>query len=204
MRSHSILLASAGIAVLALGAALDFIANDYPPAVWDSRLPGWIASVETPAFDSFFSAVTWLGSLWLLLPAALVVAIGLVMRARAKDALRFATAFGGSCLMAYGAKILIGRERPPTTELLVTMPADPSYPSGHAMQITAFALAAVWLLAPRSQRGRWFAAALMLIALVGTSRLYLQVHFPSDVVAGTIAAALWVLAVVFWRRPRHA
>ncbi len=204
MRSHSIFLASAVVAVLVLGAALNCAASACAPTAWDSRLLGWFATVGTPVFDALFSAVTWLGSLWLLLPAALVVAIGLMMQARAKDALRFATAFGGSCLLAYSAKILIGRERPPTAELLVTMPADPSYPSGHAMQITAFALAAVWLLAPRSQRGRWFAAALMLIALVGTSRLYLQVHFPSDVVAGTIAAALWVLAVVFWRRPRHA
>ena len=204
MRSHSILLASAGIAVLALGPALDCAAGDCAPAAWDSRLLGWFASVDTPVFDTLFSAVTWLGSLWLLLPAALAAAIGLVMQGRAKDALRFAMAFGGSCVLAYGAKLLISRERPPSGELLVAMPADPSYPSGHAMQITAFTLAAVWLLTPRSQRGFWFAAALMLIALVGASRLYLQVHFPSDVVAGTVAAALWVLAVVFWKKPRHA
>lgn len=198
MRSYFILLASAGVAVLALGA------GNCAPAAWDSRLLGWFASADTPVFDSLFSAVTWLGSLWLLLPAALAVAFGLAMHGRAMDSLRFAAAFGGSCLLAYSAKFLIGRERPPSGELLIPMPADPSYPSGHAMQITAFALAAVWLLVPRSQRGRWFAAALMLIALVGTSRLYLQVHFPSDVVAGTVAAALWVLAVVFWKKPRHA
>ena len=204
MRSYSLLLASAGIAALASGAALNCGAGDCAPAAWDSRLLGWFASASTPVFGAMFSAVTWLGSLWLLLPAALVVVIGLVMHGRTRDALRFAMAFGGSALLAYVAKFLIGRERPLSGELLVAMPADPSYPSGHAMQITAFVLAAVWLLMPRSQRGRWFAAALMLIALVGASRLYLQVHFPSDVVVGTVAASLWVLAVMLWKKPSHA
>jgi len=60
------------------------------------------------------------------------------------------------------------------------------------MQITAFTLAAVLMLTPPTQRGRWFALALIPIVLVGASRLYLQVHYPSDVLAGTAAAALWV------------
>ncbi len=94
MRSHSILLASAGIAVLALGAALKCPADACVPAAWDSRLLGWFASVDTPVFDSLFSVVTWLGSLWLMLPAALIVVIGLIVQRRARDAVRFATVFG--------------------------------------------------------------------------------------------------------------
>jgi membrane-associated phospholipid phosphatase len=200
----SVLGAIGSVAVLLGGAALVCAAGDCVSIAWDLRVLEWFASKDAPVFDSLFSAVTWLGSLWLLIPAALVLAIVLAMRGRAMAALRFLVAFGGSCVLAYGAKYLIGRPRPPVGDALVSMPSDPSFPSGHAMQITAFTLAAVWLLAPPSQRGLWFAAALICIALVGVSRLYLRVHFPSDVVAGTIAAALWVLAVVFWKRPRHA
>ncbi|MEQ1880313.1 MAG: phosphatase PAP2 family protein [Burkholderiales bacterium] len=200
----SVLGAIASVAVLLCGAAAVCAAGDCGSIAWDLRVLEWFSSIGTPVFDSLFSAMTWLGSLWLLFPAALILVIVLAMRGRAMDALRFSVAFGGSCALAYGAKYLVGRPRPSDGDALVTMPSDPSFPSGHAMQITAFALAAVWLLAPQPQRRHWFAAALMLIALVGASRLYLQVHFPSDVVAGTIAAALWVLAVVFWKRPRHA
>jgi undecaprenyl-diphosphatase len=72
------------------------------------------------------------------------------------------------------------------------MPDDWSFPSAHAAQATAFALA--WLLRPGASPGRpeivvLFAA----VALVFASRLYLQVHFPSDVFAGALLAVLWVL-----------
>jgi len=89
-------------------------------------------------------------------------------------------------------------------EPLVAMPGDSSFPSGHAMQITAFALAAILTLAPPTQRARWFALALIVIVLVGASRLYLQVHFPTDVLAGTAAAALWVFGVAAANKGRHA
>jgi membrane-associated phospholipid phosphatase len=200
----SVLGAIASITVLLSGATLIGTSGKYASISWDLRVLEWFASLDTPGFDSLFSAVTWLGSLWLLIPAALALAIILGIRGRTMEALRFSAAFGGSCILAYGAKYLVGRPRPPVAGSLMPMPTDPSFPSGHAMQITAFALAAAWLLAPPPQRRLWFAAALTLIVLVGTSRVYLQVHFPSDVLAGTIAAALWVLAVVLWKRPRHA
>jgi undecaprenyl-diphosphatase len=156
---------------------------------------GWFATHRTPVLDAVFFTVTWLGSLWLLLPLALALIAGLAVRDRVAIAASIAAAFGGAVAMSYAAKLWVGRERPPALNSLVSMPADASFPSGHAMQITAFALAVAWMLAPPSQRGFWLTVALVPILLVGISRVYLQVHFPSDVVAGTLAAALWTCAV---------
>lgn len=69
-----------------------------------------------------------------------------------------------------------------------------SYPSAHTLQVGAFVLA--WMLCPNLRCHTVTAVALLLVAfLVGISRLYLQVHFASDVVFGAAAAVLWVLAL---------
>jgi undecaprenyl-diphosphatase len=72
------------------------------------------------------------------------------------------------------------------------MPEDWSFPSAHAAQATAFALA--WLLRPGRSPGRIEVSVLAaVVALVAVSRPYLQVHFPSDVIAGVLLAAVWVV-----------
>jgi membrane-associated phospholipid phosphatase len=82
------------------------------------------------------------------------------------------------------------RPRPDLLPVWTAMPTDWSYPSAHAMQITALAVAVVFVAARR--RALWVLPLGSAVLLVGLSRIYLQVHFPSDVLAGTLAAALWV------------
>ncbi|NDP48843.1 MAG: phosphatase PAP2 family protein [Sulfuriferula multivorans] len=72
----------------------------------------------------------------------------------------------------------------------LSMPADWSYPSAHAMQVTALAIALFLVAAQR--RAVWSGLLGMIVLWVGLSRIYLQVHFPSDVIAGTLAAIGWV------------
>ena len=183
--------ATGAVVTLVAGTVLICSGSDCAPRLWDLRALDWFATKRSPALDALFTTVTLLGSLWLLLPMALVLVASLAVRGRTTVATRFAAAFGGAIVISYATKILVGRERPARIESLVAMPADSSFPSGHAMQITAFALATAWMLAPPAQRHLWLAVAITAIVLVGISRAYLQVHFPSDVVAGTVAAALW-------------
>ena len=100
----------------------------------------------------------------------------------------------GAWLLAYAGKLLVARPRPELYPALIAMPADLSFPSAHTLQITAFAFA--WVLAPGS-RPAWagVTAAALIILVVALSRLYLQVHFPSDVVIGMIAGAAWVVGL---------
>lgn len=194
--------------VLALGSLVVLVTGAVLPrfsvtvSEWDRAVLEWVAAQRSPALDALFAALTWLGSLWVLLPLAALAAAALIARGRTADALRFAAAFGGATALGYAAKFIAGRERPAVSEPLVEMPADASFPSGHAMQITAFALAAIAMFAPPAHRGPWLLVGLALILAVGASRLYLQVHFPLDVVAGTAAAALWVACFVAQRRAR--
>ena len=84
----------------------------------------------------------------------------------------------------------MARPRPDLFSTWLDMPGDWSFPSAHAMQATAAALA--WLLVAKHTRISWVILLGLAVLLVGLSRIYLQVHFPSDVVVGILAALLWV------------
>jgi undecaprenyl-diphosphatase len=84
------------------------------------------------------------------------------------------------------------------------MPLDLSFPSAHAMQFAAFAFAFV-LRPGAAPTLRVLAIAMALASVVGATRIYLQVHFLTDVLAGVIAAAFWVVALrsmPIWRGAR--
>jgi membrane-associated phospholipid phosphatase len=196
--------AAASSLVLAVSAFLACTGRECAPSVWDLQALEWLAAKRGPTLDALFKAVTWMGSFWLLLPLALVLVAALAVSGHGAKARRFAATFGGAVVLGYVAKLLVARPRPSAMEPLIALPGDSSFPSGHAMQVTAFALAAILALAPATQRGRWLVLALVVIVLVGVSRLYLQVHFPSDVLAGTAAAVVWVLAFVPANRRGHA
>lgn len=87
----------------------------------------------------------------------------------------------GNCLL----KNLVHRSRPcwlaePELPLLIAIPGDYSFPSGHTLASVESAVTIYFY------RKKWGIAALALAALIGFSRLYLFVHFPTDVLAGLL------------------
>lgn len=188
------MLALASVLVLLAGALLVCPHRGCPVPAADaavlSAFNGWRASW----LDHGFAAATWLGSLYILGPAALWLAWRDWNSADRRPAAAFILlALGGASVLARVAKHLVERPRPELFPALVAMPQDASFPSAHAMQITAFL--AAWLLAARRPpaAGAVVAATAAVLA-VALSRIYLQVHFPSDVAFGMVAAVLWVLA----------
>lgn len=164
----------------------------HPP--WDDTVSAFMRSLQTPALDALFMALTWLGSLVVLLPVALLLAWYLFHRHGPRTACFVPVALVGAALWAHAFKLLVNRPRPDPLAALIDLPADMSYPSAHTLQVGAFVLA--WMLCPNLRSHRVTAIALLLMALlVGISRLYLQVHFASDVLFGAAAAVLWVLAL---------
>ncbi|MBI5899939.1 MAG: phosphatase PAP2 family protein [Rhodocyclales bacterium] len=190
----SVLLAAAALLLLAVAAVLvcpggrcAVPACDAAGLVlaWDWRRP-WL--------DALALGVTWLGSLYLLLPAALLLAWRDTRRLGARLAAFVPLALLAASAVVHLTKVAVLRPRPELFAPLAAMPADASFPSAHAMQIAAFVTAV--LLRPRSRPHpvAWVAGAAV-VSAVACSRIYLQVHFPSDVIAGVLAAVLLVLAL---------
>jgi membrane-associated phospholipid phosphatase len=186
------------VAVLALWLGAIAVCPDGACGVtdYDRWLLGALQAARQPWLDVFFANATWLGSIAVLLPAALVMSWLFLRRGKRAPAALLLFALGGAWLLSHVSKMLVARPRPDLYSALIEMPVDPSFPSAHSMQITAFALA--FVLAPGYRPG-WtiIAAAAAIIAVVALSRPYLQVHFPSDVLFGLIAGAGWVIGLQF-------
>ena len=160
----------------------------------DRRVLEALHAAREPWLDAFFAAFTWLGSIALLLPAS--VALGWAWRGRGDrhSVWRLPLAVGGAWLFAHAGKLLVTRPRPDLHAPVIAMPADLSFPSSHAMVAAAFAVALALSLRPRPSPAVVAAAALAAL-VVALSRLYLQVHYPSDVAAGAVAGAAWALGL---------
>ena len=157
----------------------------------DRQILAALNALQRPWLDAFATAVTALGSIVVLLPAALALAWRYRRRGPPGPALLLPVAVAGAWLLAHAGKWLVARPRPDLYPALIPMPADLSFPSAHALQITAFAFAFVLVLGSRRGWAAVIAAASIVLA-VALSRLYLQVHFPSDVAIAMIAGATWV------------
>lgn len=196
-QAAALVLALATLVVLACGALLSAASPAFDAsglAAAHAWRAGWL--------DRGFRIVTWLGSLYVLLPAALLLAWHARGAGMPRAAAFVPAALLGAAVLARLAKLAIARPRPELFPPLIALPDDASFPSAHAMQATAFALA--WLLRPGTRPTVIpVLAACLLVAAVALSRIYLQVHFPSDVAFGIAAALLWVLALralPVWRR----
>lgn len=165
------------------------------PAI-DFVILDWIQEHLRCGFlDAVMPAITnlaWNGLIWIILASVLL----LVRKYRKCGMTMLVGLAAGSLVSNLLIKNLVGRPRPvwinQNIEILVTIPQDFSFPSGHST--ASFAAAAVLLHYDK----RFGIPALVLAVLIAFSRLYLYVHFPSDVAAGTlIGIVIGMLAVRF-------
>jgi undecaprenyl-diphosphatase len=110
----------------------------------------------------------------------------------------------GGGLLEVTLKLVFQRQRPEA--FFGVSPVSYSFPSGHAVGAFCFYATVAALIAHRV-RGYWLRVtvgivAAIMIAGIGFSRIYLGVHYPTDVIAGYAAAAVWVSALVFVDRFR--
>ena len=122
----------------------------------------------------------------------------LLMRRRRAEAAWLAASLVGASVLDAGLKSMFHRARPEVVPHLAAV-SNASFPSGHAMISAAAYLILGLMLAEADPRrlGRAYlmAFASLLVLLIGTSRIYLGVHWPSDVVAGWCLGGLWALLV---------
>ena len=150
-----------------------------------------LASQRTATATVVAHMLSWLGSGFVVYPVALAACLGLYQRGHRAQAVAVGVSTAGAVALYSIDKLLVGRHRPPVHHLeLVT---GYSFPSGHATQSTALcvALLIALLSGPRQRQIAAVAAGCLLVAGVAVSRVYLGVHYPSDVVVGVLLGATW-------------
>jgi undecaprenyl-diphosphatase len=185
------------ILVYLLGVGVTYA--DAPTMETELQVLAWLSAMRSKSSDRLFLIVTMAGSNIVLLPLALLAVVKLVRGRMIRAAMFLSSATMGASLLANVGKHLIARPRPTAFPLVSDLPSGFSFPSGHASQITAFVLAALLLLRNNPLLARWFAPCAWtggaFIAVVALSRLYLQVHYPSDVLAGILLGLCWVMGL---------
>jgi len=180
---------------------------------FDAEVTRWFVDQRSPARTDAMTAITWLGSSWVVVPLAIVVVVGLLIVQRHWLALFVTLAVSGAALLSVIAKDVIGRDRPPI-DLRLQQSVSFSFPSGHSTQAAAtyfaFAIVVTVLSRSRSLRVVVWVAATLIVFFVGVSRVYLGMHWATDVLGGWMLGGLCVagltvaLAPLATRRPSRA
>lgn len=165
---------------------------------WDTTVLAFLQSWQTPGLDVAADLLNIVGGAYFLAPLSVAVTVVLWWWHR-RSGVFFGIAVGGAMCLNLFSKLVFERSRPGAFEALV--PADGfAFPSGHTMGSTAYALETFFVV--RLHARRWQGAVLGLGlsfgVAVGMSRLYLQVHYPSDVLSAWLLSSAWVLGVNAW------
>lgn len=196
----------------AFGALLqDVVAHD-ELALVDRPVDVWMVHHREPWLTSTMKDVTVLGSLAFVIPVAVLLMVGFWAWKRSlRWPVLVVIAVGGARGISQLVKALVDRPRPHLDPLVSA--TGSAFPSGHTISATVLFGAAAYLFARGRdwKTGVWlWTAAVALSCLVGLSRLYLGVHWLTDVLAGLVLGLVWlavsamssVLPEAWWRRRR--
>jgi undecaprenyl-diphosphatase len=183
-----------GAAVVFVGLAEEVLAGG-EMARFDVAFARALHDEKSPAWERFFSSVSWFGSIQVLAMATVAVAIVLLAKRRTVLAIGWLAAQGGGALLNRVLKETFERTRPEFADPLLVS-SSWSFPSGHAMGTFIFCGLGCYLLLRERPSWTTSAAALGLTVswcgVMAFSRLYLGVHFASDVIAGLLAGTAWI------------
>lgn len=160
---------------------------------FDKTILLWIHQFANPTLDWIMLNVTRLGN-----PPAVVfitlVTLGILWRRPYRqEAKIFLLNCLGGAILSYGLKLAFSKPRPQLWKLLISEKSY-SYPSGHALGSMVLYSFLAYLLGTHYPKYAkvFYSVAAILIAAIGLSRLYLGVHWPTDVIAGYGVGFLWV------------
>jgi undecaprenyl-diphosphatase len=164
---------------------------------FDTLVRMWVHRYASPTMTRIMTGTSMLGGQLLVVEFLAAMAVFLALKWR-RAAAWLAVAVAGAMMLEYSLKLVFQRPRPPT--FFGVSPHDYSFPSGHALVSFCFYGVVAGLLADRTQSLLleiliWTSAACTVVA-IGLSRVYLGMHHPTDVIAGFLAATLWVSTIV--------
>ena len=169
-----------------------------------------VHQLASPALTAIMRGLSFVGSTIVLTIGTIIVVAIFAMRKWSREAKLFAATMIGAGILNTTLKLTFKRARPvPFFDL--TPPETYSFPSGHSLASACFfgALAAILTARIKSKPVRtivWIVCTLVFLS-IGFSRIYLGVHHTTDVIAGFVAALIWVLVVRFvqvqWARRKN-
>lgn len=175
----------------------------------DTTILSWIHSTFPDWLGLPMRVVTALGYAWVVTPLLLLAAYIFYRKNLKLSAALLSISVPGAAVLGIVLKSLYERARPELFETDYTAPFY-SFPSGHAVTAVSFYGVLTLLIARRFRFGRrWtiVAVGVALMLLIGFSRLYFGVHYPTDIIAGYLAAVTWVGTVstilLSWRLIRR-
>lgn len=162
-----------------------------------------INSISTAPLNATMIVAAHTGDIATVIALTILLSVLLYKKNRHNDILPLAATVAGAITLNAGLKLLFQRDRPELWELLV-QESTFSFPSGHALITSALITIVVYLLWRTRLRYTVLAGGVFYGALVSFSRLYLGVHYPTDVVAGWCVGIAWALIVIvaakLWRQ----
>ena len=156
--------------------------------------------IHSPRFTMVMIALTYLGGVYATFGCGLAASLWLGLRHQWRRAGLLAAVVGGERLIVDGLKLMLDRARPAFDAHPVVTHSS-SFPSGHSANTMAVFLAIALIAVPERWRRHAVIVAVGASALIGLTRPYLGVHWPSDVVGGWALGA--TLAIAASRFARH-
>ncbi len=162
----------------------------------DAWATPFLHGMSSPAMDVAMTAITQLGTVFVILPALVVLGIWLLRTGRVRSLVYLVLAILGSLVLQLTLKPFFARPRPdvPYAQVL----SDYSFPSGHTLSAVVFyggVALVIWSLFGRRAGLAAIAGAIIISVAVGISRIYLGYHFLTDVVGAMLAGIAWLLIV---------
>jgi membrane-associated phospholipid phosphatase len=167
---------------------------------FDEATRAAVHQLVSPLLTAIMRGFSFVGSTIALTIGTIFVVIRFAMRKWTREARLFALTMIGAGLLNITLKLAFKRPRP-VPFFNLTPPESYSFPSGHSLTSAVFfgALAAILTARIKSRRVKaaiWIVSTAMFL-LIGLSRIYLGVHYTTDVIAGFAAALIWILVVRF-------
>ena len=142
--------------------------------------------------DFIFLTITYMGGLMMIFVLSFLSLLAFFVHKHYKRMLTLCIAVVGSAFSVFLIKHFLYFPRPDGAFYLET---SSSFPSGHstlAMALYGFLVLSIWQHDKHHLKNKSIALLVLLIILIGISRLYLGVHYPLDIVAGYILGAIWI------------
>jgi undecaprenyl-diphosphatase len=165
---------------------------------FDDATRAAVHTFASPPLTLFMRAVSFLGSSQFLTVASILAIVLFAWRKWGREAKLFALTMIGASTLNITLKLAFKRPRP-VPFFNLTAPESYSFPSGHSLASFCFFAGLAAILSGRIKQKRprtiMWTIAIVMFLLIGLSRIYLGVHYTTDVIAGFAAASIWILVV---------